>query len=116
MKMNNSQLRSALTILKYMLCAPESEKKFIFQSLSDDEIKGICKLASVALSRNVKRKPKHKALIAKHRGVVLSLARSRTPKDYKKARGTIKRVGGGIISSILLSLLGGVISSAILKK
>jgi hypothetical protein len=114
--MNNSQLRSALTILKYMLRAPEADKKFIFQGLSNEEIKAICKLASVALSRNIKRRPKDKALIAKHQDVVLSLARSRSPKDYKKARGTIKRVGGGIISSILLSLLGGVISSAILKK
>jgi hypothetical protein len=99
-----------------MLKAPEADKNFIFNGLSNDEIKAICKLASVALSREIKRKPKDKALIAKHKGVVLSLAKSRTAKDFKRARGTIKRVGGGIISSILLSLLGGVISSAILKK
>jgi hypothetical protein len=116
MRMNNAQLRSALTILRYMLRAPESDKTFIFSRLSDDEIKAICKLTSVALSRNVKRRPQDKAIIAKHKDVVLSLGKSRTRKDYQKARGTIKRVGGGIITSILLSLLGGAISSAIAAK
>jgi hypothetical protein len=116
MRMNNTQLRSALTILKYLLRAPESDKNFIFARLSTEEIKAICKLASVALSKDIKRKPKDKALIKQNKEVVLSLARSRTPRDYKKARATINRVGGGLISSILLSLLGGVISSAIAKK
>jgi hypothetical protein len=116
MRMNNGQLRSALTILKYLLRAPESDKTYIFSRLSSEEIKAICKLASVALSKDIERRPKDRALIKKHKDVVLSLAKSRTPRDYKKARGTIKRVGGGLISSILLSLLGGVISSAIAKK
>jgi hypothetical protein len=116
MKMNNSQLRSALTILKYLLRAPEHDKKYIFDRLTSDEIKAICKLTSVALARNIKRKPKDKANINKHKDIVLSLGKARTRKDYAKAHATIKRAGGGIISSILLSLLGGVISSAIAKK
>jgi hypothetical protein len=116
MRMNNGQLRSALTILKYLLRAPESDKAFIFGKLSDEEIKAICKLASVALSRNLKRSPKDKALIAKNKEVVLTLGRARTRQDYKKARTTIKRAGGGIISSILLSLLGGAITAAIAPK
>jgi hypothetical protein len=116
MRMNNSQLRSALTILKYLLRAPESDKTYIFSKLSTEEIKAICKLTSVALSKDIKRKPKDKAVIKQNKEVVLSLARSRTPGDYKKAKRTIKRVGGGLISSILLSLLGGIISSAIVKK
>jgi hypothetical protein len=115
MKMNNGQLRSALTILKYMLRAPENDKKFIFDGLSIDEIKAICKLTSVALSRKIKRRPKDKAVLTKHKDIVLTLGRARTRGDYAKAQTTIKRAGGGIITSILLSLLGGAISGAIAR-
>ncbi len=119
--MNNGQLKSALVILRHLIRAPEGDKNYLLKNLSDGEIKNIGKLVSSSLKKKgVVRHPKQKGLIRKHRILLRKLTKARNSKEIKRVRKSFKKVGGGIITSILLSLVGsalsGAISGAIKKK
>ena len=112
--LNNSQLRSALAILRYLISAPASDRDYIVRNLKKSEIKSICKLVSTTLCRkDIKRKQNQKALIKKHSKVVRTWSEARKPKDFEKVGGHFKKIGGGIITSILLSLIGSAISGSV---
>ena len=108
--MNNVQIRSALSVLKYLISAPEKDKQFIIQNLTRQEIKNICRLTSEALSSDINRSASDKNEIRKSQRLITKLAKAKTPTQIKSVKKKIVRVGGGVLSTILLALLGGVVS------
>ena len=107
-EMNNSRLRSAIAIVKQLVAATDREKSYVVEHLSPEEIKSLCELVS-SLPRVVKRKPRQVALVKKHGGIVRKLRRAKNKKDYRKVGAGIKKIGGGIFTALLLSLLGEVL-------
>jgi hypothetical protein len=113
--MDDSQLRSAFTILKYLKDAPEADKQFIIHSLTPREIKSLCKLVCVGLNSDVKRKPKDRAIIKKHKKLVMKMMNAKNAKDFRKIGSSVSKTGGGFFLPLLLSLLGSIITKAIVK-
>jgi hypothetical protein len=113
--MNDKQLRSAFTIIKYLKDAPEADRQFIIHSLTPDEIKSLCKLVCIGLKSDVKRKPKDRAVIKKHKKLVVKMMNAKNAKDYGKIAGSASKMGAGFFLPLLLSLLGPIITKTILK-
>ena len=113
--MNNSQMRSAVSIIKRLIRATESEKSYIVEHLSGEEIKSLCSVVK-NLPRGVKRKPNEASLVKKYGAILGKLKRAKNKKDYKKVGAGISRVGGGIFTSLLVALLGGVLAGELTKK
>jgi hypothetical protein len=113
--MDDKQLRSASTILKYLKDAPEADRQFILHSLTPNEIESLCKLVCVGLKSDVKRKPRDRAVIKKHKKLVLKMMNAKNTKDYKKVAGSASKMGAGFFLPLLLSLLGPIITKAIVK-
>jgi len=108
-EMNNSRLRSAIAIVKQLVAATDREKSYVVEHLSPEEIKSLCELVSSLPRGAVKRKPRQAALVKKHGGIVRKLRRAKNKKDYRKVGAGIKKIGGGIFTALLLSLLGEVL-------
>src|SRR6266436_1129956 len=108
-EMNNSRLRSAIAIVKQLVAATDREKSYVVEHLSPEEIKSLCELVSSIPRASVKRKPRQAALVKKHGGIVRKLRRAKNKKDYRKVGAGIKKIGGGIFTALLLSLLGEVL-------